>query len=280
MNLLRYWPKVHSPKEVMFLNELEEILDVIEPAEFQKVMIPLFNQLAKCVSSPHFQVAERALYYWNNEYIMSLISDNASTILPIMFPALYKNSKSHWNKTIHGLIYNALKLFMEMNQKLFDECTQQYKLEQKKEKEKAKKRLEAWKKLDELARNNPEMEFLSNELKSCILEDTIELMSQGMEISESSDNLKMIENTPQSGAPTHMTDNRGTMGSNTSHVHPTPTASVSTTSVSNIKPKPADKPLLRRKSELPTDEYTQRALESHKRADEYLSTPPDANTAW
>lgn len=40
----------------MFLNELEEILDVIEPAEFQKVMDPLFRQLAKCVSSPHFQV--------------------------------------------------------------------------------------------------------------------------------------------------------------------------------------------------------------------------------
>ena len=58
LNLLRYWPKVHSPKEVMFLNELEEILDVIEPAEFQKVMVPLFNQLAKCVSSHHFQVSE------------------------------------------------------------------------------------------------------------------------------------------------------------------------------------------------------------------------------
>lgn len=47
------------------------------------------------------QVAERALYYWNNEYIMSLISDNAAKILPIMFPALYKNSKSHWNKYTH-----------------------------------------------------------------------------------------------------------------------------------------------------------------------------------
>ena len=32
-----------------------------------------------------------------------------------------------FSQTIHGLIYNALKLFMEMNQKLFDECTQQYK---------------------------------------------------------------------------------------------------------------------------------------------------------
>lgn len=71
-------------------------------------------------------MAERALYYWNNEYIMSLISDNYSVILPIMYPALYRNSRNHWNKTIHGLIYNALKLFMEMNQKVFDECTQQY----------------------------------------------------------------------------------------------------------------------------------------------------------
>lgn len=58
--LLKFWPKTHSPKEVMFLNELEEILDVIEPAEFQKVMVPLFKQLAKCVSSPHFQVCFRS----------------------------------------------------------------------------------------------------------------------------------------------------------------------------------------------------------------------------
>lgn len=58
MGLLKFWPKTHSPKEVMFLNELEEILDVIEPSEFVKVQEPLFRQLAKCVSSPHFQVRE------------------------------------------------------------------------------------------------------------------------------------------------------------------------------------------------------------------------------
>ena len=36
----------------------------------------------------------------------------------------------------------------------------------------------------------------------------------------------------------------------------------------------AEKPLLRRKSELPTDQFTQRELEMHKRADEFLTTPP------
>lgn len=43
------------------------------------------------------QVAERALYYWNNEYIMSLIEENSSVILPIMFASLYRISKEHWN---------------------------------------------------------------------------------------------------------------------------------------------------------------------------------------
>ena len=112
--LLKFWPKTHSPKvisskflgqystfciqEVMFLNELEEILDVIEHAEFARIMRPLFNQLARCVSSPHFQVAERALYYWNNEYFVSLVQDHTKVILPIMFPPLYRNSKVYIQK--------------------------------------------------------------------------------------------------------------------------------------------------------------------------------------
>lgn len=153
-NLLKFWPKVHSPKEVMFLSELEEILDVIEPSEFQKVMVPLFRQLAKCVSSPHFQVAERALYYFNNEYITSLITENVETILPIMFPALYQNSTSHWNKTIHGLVYNALKMFTEMNQKLFNSCAQKWHGSVDNELEKTRERNELWNKIESLAHQN------------------------------------------------------------------------------------------------------------------------------
>lgn len=44
------------------------------------------------------QVAERALYFWNNEYFCNLVSDNVETILPIMFAPLYENSKGHWNR--------------------------------------------------------------------------------------------------------------------------------------------------------------------------------------
>lgn len=40
----------------MFLNEVEDIFEVMDPAEFAKVQEPLFHQLAKSVASPHFQV--------------------------------------------------------------------------------------------------------------------------------------------------------------------------------------------------------------------------------
>ncbi|NWQ81627.1 2A5D phosphatase, partial [Columbina picui] len=239
VGLLKFWPKTHSPKEVMFLNELEEILDVIEPSEFVKVMEPLFRQLAKCVSSPHFQVAERALYYWNNEYIMSLISDNAAKILPIMFPALYKNSKSHWNKTIHGLIYNALKLFMEMNQKLFDDCTQQYKAEKQKGRFRMKEREEMWQKIEELARLNPQypMYYAPPPLPPiCCMETE----------TPTAEDIQLLKKT------------------------------VETEAVQMLKDIKKEKVLLRRKSELPQDVYTIKALEAHKRAEEFLTSSQEA----
>lgn len=54
--LLKYWPVTNSQKEVLFLGELEEILELTQPPEFQKVMFQLFRQLARCLNSQHFQV--------------------------------------------------------------------------------------------------------------------------------------------------------------------------------------------------------------------------------
>ncbi|XP_047657588.1 serine/threonine-protein phosphatase 2A 56 kDa regulatory subunit alpha isoform isoform X2 [Tachysurus fulvidraco] len=148
--LLKFWPKTCSQKEVMFLGEIEEILDVIEPTQFKKIQELLFKQISKCVASPHFQVAERSLYFWNNEYILSLIEENIDKVLPIMFSSLYRVSKEHWNQTIVALVYNVLKTLMEMNSKLFDELTASYKADRQREKKKEQEREELWKRLDEL----------------------------------------------------------------------------------------------------------------------------------
>jgi len=148
--ILKFWPVTCSSKEVMFLSELEEMLDIMEPPQFAIVKDAIFIQLAKCVASPHFQVAERALYYWNNEYILTLIEEHSNTILPIMFSSLYRISKDHWNSTIVSLVYNVLKTFMEINTAVFDQLTANYKQACERERQKKIEREELWKRLDKL----------------------------------------------------------------------------------------------------------------------------------
>merc|ERR1712232_452233 len=122
-SMLRYWPVSITAKQVLFLNELEETLELTQPAEFSKMMSPLFKRLALCITCPHFQVAERTLFFWNNDYIVKLINQNRQDLFPIIIAALYKNSKQHWNSAVHGLTFNVLKLLMEADPQLFDECS-------------------------------------------------------------------------------------------------------------------------------------------------------------
>lgn len=62
--LLKYWPVTNSSKEVMFLGELEEILEATQPPDFQRCMVPLFRRIAQCLTSLHFQVCVSYIYIY------------------------------------------------------------------------------------------------------------------------------------------------------------------------------------------------------------------------
>ncbi|KAK2982121.1 hypothetical protein RJ640_026083 [Escallonia rubra] len=157
--LLKYWPITNSSKEVMFLGELEEVLEATQAAEFQRCMVPLFRQIARCLYSSHFQVAERTLFLWNNDHIRNLITQNRKVILPIIFPALEKNTRSHWNQAVQSLTLNVRKIFSDADQALFDECLATFLEDENKEKETWEKRESTWKRLEEVAASK----IISNE---------------------------------------------------------------------------------------------------------------------
>lgn len=94
-----------------------------------------------------FQVAERALFLWNNEHVVSLIAQNRNVILPIIFDALEKNIQSHWNQAVHGLTVNVRKMFFEMDAELFEECQRQYAEREEKARELEEQRELIWQRL-------------------------------------------------------------------------------------------------------------------------------------
>lgn len=99
-------------------------------------------------------MAERALYYWNNEYIVNLMGENIHAILPIVYPALYINANGHWNRQIHNLAYNALKLLMEINGEAFEQCAAEFKRQRLQEKGKQAEREQRWRQLRDSALRN------------------------------------------------------------------------------------------------------------------------------
>lgn len=135
--LIKYWPWGSSAKVVLYLNELEEIMELMGPEELTELKDNLFPCIAKCLGSEHFQVAERTLFLWNNEHLVNvgcLSRGPAKDVLPIIYGPLYQNSVGHWNSTVEGLAQNVLKLYMDYDMNLFDQCSQAFLKEEEQKK--------------------------------------------------------------------------------------------------------------------------------------------------
>ena len=113
LELLRFWPRTNSAKELILLNELHGILEHADSQQFNKLIPPLFQHLARCISSTNFQVrqiaavlleltlqvAELTISFFNpeNAEFFHHAEENIKEILPILFPPLFQTSRSHWS---------------------------------------------------------------------------------------------------------------------------------------------------------------------------------------
>ncbi|CAA6660856.1 unnamed protein product [Spirodela intermedia] len=136
--LLKYWP----------VTSMEEILESTSMVEFQKIMVPLFQRIGSCLSSSHFQVAERALFLWNNDRIVSLIAPNRQVILPCIFPYLEKNTQTHWNQAVLNVTLNVRKMLSEMDEELFVACQTKFEEEEQRRAAAGEMRRITWERLE------------------------------------------------------------------------------------------------------------------------------------
>lgn len=123
--LIRCWPWSSSAKQITLLNEVEEVLELAGPEAVQPILRPLFRTLARCVGSSHFQVAERALFLWNNENLLThgiLSRAHAAEVLPLLHAALQRNASGHWNATVETLAQNVLKHYMDADPAAYERC--------------------------------------------------------------------------------------------------------------------------------------------------------------
>mmetsp|Transcript_37633 Transcript_37633/g.27741 ORF Transcript_37633/g.27741 Transcript_37633/m.27741 type:complete len:124 (+) Transcript_37633:825-1196(+) len=98
--LLNYWPFGNTVKEILFLTELQETLEVCEVSSLQYLITRLFKRIAKCIAGNHLQVADRAMCLFENDFFLNILKNYREITFPILVPVIADLAKNHWYKLL------------------------------------------------------------------------------------------------------------------------------------------------------------------------------------
>ena len=153
LGMIKAWPWASSSKQVTFLNELEEILELVSPDDLESVFHPLFRVISKCIGSQHFQVAERCLFLWNSDTLLTtgiLCRARSPQFLPLVWADLESAATSHWNPTVSSLAKNVIQHYEETEAELARKCSEDAAKAQAARKAEREERSKKWDELEAL----------------------------------------------------------------------------------------------------------------------------------
>ncbi|OMJ76117.1 hypothetical protein SteCoe_24559 [Stentor coeruleus] len=122
--LLRYWPFGNSPKETLFLAELNDVIEVCELSKLEPLIPKLFKRLIRCISGPQLQVSDRAMQFFENDYFLGILRTFKQITFPMIVPIIVDLAETHWHKILLES-FNALKTILkEIDPVAFDRALQ------------------------------------------------------------------------------------------------------------------------------------------------------------
>ena len=111
--LISLWPRQSAVKEIMFIEQLDHILEVLTDEQFEAIKTKLVNKIGELVQSNAFRVSEAAMLLWRNDRFVELCIKYANDVLPLVCPCLYNTGMSHWNSGIKNLAVSVIRMCME-----------------------------------------------------------------------------------------------------------------------------------------------------------------------
>lgn len=100
----------NSPKEVLFLHELEKVIAECTVPLTSKARSYMVTRLLSGISSLHAAVCQRALSFWRNEKVLKDLQGSDSLLSKSCEHTLAKTSLEHWSSTVKNMAGAALLL--------------------------------------------------------------------------------------------------------------------------------------------------------------------------
>eukprot|EP01147_Barroeca_monosierra_P006717 gene6716-351_t len=152
--ILKHWPFSHSVKEVLFLEVLHTLIVKMDRLIFQQNVNRIFKRLAQCIESPHFQVAERAMLFFEDRCVRRYVGDFSRRCTSLILPVLLKVLQQHWSETIKQAAMQVAQILQTIDAMAVQKCAHEIELKLKRKEETRQNRERNWAKITQRAEAN------------------------------------------------------------------------------------------------------------------------------
>ncbi|CAK8574209.1 unnamed protein product [Lathyrus sativus] len=163
--ILRYWPVTNCQKEILLIGELEDLVENLDPDQYRKLALPICTQITKCINSWNSQVAERALYVWNNEQFYKMATTGTVEVLPVIVEGVEKNLKLHWSKSVRQLTESVKVVVEDIDPDLYAKAQMEMKVKESIAHQEDMKRKKRWERIELAASKN---QFVNPQRYICV----------------------------------------------------------------------------------------------------------------
>ncbi|CAK9315293.1 unnamed protein product [Citrullus colocynthis] len=128
--IIKYWPQANSQKEIKLIEELEDLVEKLDTKLYRDLALPFCSHMTKCFNSLNSMVAERALYIWNSEAFVTMVSTAMEEVFPVIIRGMENIIWRHWNENVKELAHNVKVILEEMNPTLYYKTLHQNRFKQ------------------------------------------------------------------------------------------------------------------------------------------------------
>lgn len=192
--LINHWPLTLDHKSELFIDEVTQMLDETIPQSLNQNICDLLSCVSIAAESPCMTLADKALNFMLNNRIQNIIVENPVPLLRIVFPALFRVAREHWQRNVQVTSLNVMNTLMELNPQAFRQVAEEFKQSSLTEGARKAKKKDLWDAVARVAAKN-DLSINSGDVK----EEITSFFGTGQYLRSSSYNIPPQEASTNNG---------------------------------------------------------------------------------
>jgi serine/threonine-protein phosphatase 2A regulatory subunit B' len=116
----KYWPFANFTKELLFLQELPEVLEFCEVEKLKPLVPKLFKRIGKCLAGSHIQLADKAMCLFESDAFVQIVKHYKAITFNILVPIVSRHAGNHWNKQFKECYISLKDILYKLDSHAFD----------------------------------------------------------------------------------------------------------------------------------------------------------------